>query len=89
MLSQGPYLTYGLALALKIALQSAFSCLRQIWARGKVWITNMACIADLLLEPKFSPVWSQYIELLIPCNATHQILSDASYAGIGGWLPDL
>jgi hypothetical protein len=89
----GPYLTYGLALALKIALQSAFSCLRRFWARGKVWITksmakDMLCIADLLLEPEFSPVWSQYIGLLIPRDATHQILSDASYAGIGGWSPD-
>jgi hypothetical protein len=49
---------------------------------------DMTCIADLLLEPEFSPVWSQYIGLLIPCDATHQILSDTSYAGIGGWSPD-
>jgi hypothetical protein len=89
----GPYLSYGLAIALKIALQSAFSCLRRFWARGKVWITksmakDLLCIADMLLEPEFSPVWSQYIGLLIPREATHQILSDASYAGIGGWSPD-
>jgi hypothetical protein len=89
----GPYLTYGLAIALKIALQSAFSCLRRFWARGKVWITkstkkDMQCIADLLLEPEYSPVWTQYIGLLVPRTATHQIFSDASYAGIGGWSPD-
>ncbi len=89
----GPYLSYGLALALKIALQSAFSCLRRFWTRGKVWITksmkkDMECIANMLLEPEFSPVWSQYIGLLIPRDATHQILSDTSYAGIGGWSPD-
>jgi hypothetical protein len=49
---------------------------------------DMTCIAELLLEPEFSPVWSQYIGLLIPREATHQFLSDASYAGIGGWSPD-
>jgi hypothetical protein len=48
----------------------------------------MECIAGMLLEPEFSPVWSQYIGLLIPWDATHQILLDASYAGIGGWSPD-
>jgi hypothetical protein len=61
--------------------------------RGKVWLTksmtkDMECIAGMLLEPEFSPVWSQYIGLIIPRDATHQILSDASYAGIGGWSPD-
>jgi hypothetical protein len=49
---------------------------------------DMECIAELLLEPEFSPVWSQYIGLLIPQDATHQLLSDASYAGIGGWSPE-
>jgi hypothetical protein len=48
----------------------------------------MACIAEVLLEPEFSPVWSQYIGLLVPREATHRILSGASYAGIGGWSPD-
>jgi hypothetical protein len=48
----------------------------------------MVCIAKLLIEPEFSPAWSQYIGLLIPFKATHRILSNASYAGIGGWLPD-
>jgi hypothetical protein len=43
---------------------------------------------DLLLNEQYSPAWSQYIGLIIPREATHQILSDASYAGIGGWLPD-
>jgi hypothetical protein len=89
----GPYLSYGLALALKIALQSSYSPLRRWWSRGKIWLSksvqkDLACIADLLLEPEFSPVWSQYIGLLIPRDATHTILSDASYAGIGGWSPD-
>jgi hypothetical protein len=48
----------------------------------------MACIAALLLESEFSPVWSQYIGLLVPRDATHTILLDASYAGIRGWSPD-
>jgi hypothetical protein len=42
----------------------------------------MACITAILLEPKFSPVWSQYIGLLLPCDVMHTILLDASYAGI-------
>jgi hypothetical protein len=89
----GPYLSYGLGYALKIALRAAFSTLRRWWTRGKIWLTkavrkDMACIAELLLAPEFSPVWSQYIGLLIPRTATHRILSDASYAGIGGWSPD-
>ncbi len=77
-------------MALKIALQSAYSTLRRWWARGKIWISksvakDLQCIADLLLEDEYSPIWSQYIGLLVPCDATHSILSDASYAGIGGW----
>jgi hypothetical protein len=85
----GPYLSYGLALALKLALRAAYSPLRWWWSRGKVWLTksvrqDMACVAALLLAPEFSPVWSQYIGLLVPRDATHTILSNASYAGIGG-----
>jgi hypothetical protein len=88
----GPYLSYGLSHALKLALQGAFSTNRRWWSRGKVWLTksvrkDMACVAEYLLEPEFAPIWSQYIGLLIPREATHRILSDASYAGIGGWSP--
>jgi hypothetical protein len=36
----------------------------------------------------FSLVWSRYIGLLITSVATHQILSHASYEGVGGWSPD-
>jgi hypothetical protein len=48
---------------------------------------ELQMIADLLLEPEYSPVWSRYIGLLVPHEATHHILSDASYAGIDGWSP--
>jgi hypothetical protein len=89
----GPYLSYGLSQALKVALQASFSTLRRWWSCGKIWITkslrkDMACIAETLVEPAYNPVWRQYIGLLIPRDATHSILSDASYAGIGGWSPD-
>jgi hypothetical protein len=88
----GPYLSYGLGYALKLALRAVFSTLHHWWTRGKIWLTkpvrkDMACIAELLLAPEFSPVWSEYIGLLIPRTATHRLLSDASYAGIGGWSP--
>jgi hypothetical protein len=90
----GPYLSYGLAFALKLALQAAYSTLQRWWTRGKVWISksvkkDLECLTDLLLDEEYSPAWSQYIGLLVPRDATtHRILSDASYAGIGGWSPD-
>jgi hypothetical protein len=44
-------------------------------------------LCEELLRPEFDPVWSCYIGLLIPRNATHAFLSDASYEGLGGWSP--
>jgi hypothetical protein len=57
----GPYLSYGLNQALKVALQAAFSTLRRWWSRGKIWIKksirkDMACIAETLIEPAYDPV---------------------------------
>jgi hypothetical protein len=59
----GPYLSYGLSYALKLALQGAYSTNRHWWSRGKVWLRksvhkDMACIAGYLLEPVFCPIWS-------------------------------
>jgi hypothetical protein len=81
-----------LALALNAALRSNYEAICRWWSRGRVWITKsvkaeLQMIAVLLLEPEYSPVWSRYMGLLIPRDATHRILSDASYAGIGGWSP--
>jgi hypothetical protein len=49
---------------------------------------DLQIVAIYLQEPEYSPVWSRYIGLIVPRAATHTILSDASYAGIGGWSPD-
>jgi hypothetical protein len=89
----GPYISFSLSEALKTATRSAFSNRRSWWKRGKVRLSaavkaDLRFLCEFLSEPEFSPVWSRYIGLLIPRVATHQLLSDASYEGIGGWSPD-
>jgi hypothetical protein len=84
---------FSLAIALNNAIRSAYEAIRCWWQWGCVWISKsiqqeLQIVADLLLEPEYSPIWSRYIGLLIPREATHTILSDASFAGIGGWSPD-
>jgi hypothetical protein len=89
----GPYLSFSLAIALNQAVRSAYEAIRRWWQRGRVWVSKsiqqeLRLVAAFLLEPEYSPLWSRYIGLLVPREATHTILSDASYAGIGGWSPD-
>ena len=87
----GPYLSFSLAmLALNHAVRSAYEATRPWWQRGHVWVSksvqqDLRIVATYLQEPEYSPVWSRYIGLIVPRDATHTILSDASYAGIGGW----
>jgi hypothetical protein len=40
---------------------------------------------DTLLAPEEDPIWTRPIALLVPRTATHWLISDASYSGIGGW----
>uniref|UniRef100_UPI002596FA89 hypothetical protein n=1 Tax=uncultured Marinobacter sp. TaxID=187379 RepID=UPI002596FA89 len=89
----GPYLSFSLAMALNHAVRSAYAAIRRWWQRGRVLVSNsvqqdLQIVATYLQEPEYSPVWSRYIGLIVPRVATHTILSDASYAGIGGWSPD-
>jgi hypothetical protein len=89
----GPYISFSLSEALKKATRSAFSQKRSWWTRGKVRLSasvraDLLFLCEFLCEPEFSPVWSRYIGLLIPRTATHELLSDASYEGIGGWSPE-
>jgi hypothetical protein len=89
----GPYILFSLSEALKKATRAAFSNKRSWWARGNVRLLasireDLRFLCMYLSEPKFSPVWSRYIGLLVPRVATHQFLSDASYEGVGGWSPD-
>ena len=52
-------------------------------------MADLKLLAESLRLPEFSPVWSCYIGLLIPRDATYEFLSDASYEGVGGWSPHM
>jgi len=50
-------------------------------------IRDLRLLRTTLDEDVYHPVWSRYIGLLVDRQPTHACLSDASYAGIGGWSP--
>jgi hypothetical protein len=55
---------------------------------SKAMKVNLHFLCKHLCEPKFSPLWSQQISLLMPqLVVAHKLLSDVSYEGLGGWLP--
>jgi hypothetical protein len=88
----GPYVSFSLATAIKLASRRAFHSTKRFWTKGRIHFSKQV-IEDLLLLceslrlPEFSPVWSCYIGLLVVRTATHRFLSDASYEGLGGWSP--
>jgi hypothetical protein len=89
----GPYISFSLSEGLKAAARSAFNTNRSFWHRGKIRLSktikaDLNFLCEYLRAPEFSPIWSRYIGLLIPRLATHALLSDASYEGVGGWSPD-
>ena len=76
-------------MALNHSVRFAYEATRRWWQRGHVWESksvqqDQRVVATYLQEPEYSPVWGRYIGLIVPRDATHTILSDASYAGIGG-----
>jgi hypothetical protein len=86
----GPYISFSLADAIKQACRRAFGPIRTFWSRGKIRFNNnviedLKLLAESLQLPEFNPVWSCYIGLIVPREATHTFLSDASYEGVGGW----
>jgi hypothetical protein len=88
-----PYLSFSLAMALNHAVWSTHEAIRRWWLRGHVWVSksvqhDLQIVATYGQEPEYSPVWSRYIGLIVPRVATHMILLDDSYTGIGGWLAD-
>jgi hypothetical protein len=90
----GPYISFSFAESIKHATCRAFGPIRSFWSRGKVRfnqsvIAALKLLAESLELPEFSPVWSCYIGLLVPREAAHSALSDASYEGVGGWSPEL
>ena len=86
----GPYISFSLADAIKLATRRAFGPIRSFWSRGimrfnKSVIEDLKLLSESLCLPEFSPVWSCPISLMVPRTATHEFLSDASYEGVGGW----
>jgi hypothetical protein len=84
----GPYISFSVADTLKNATRQSFSPVRSWWSRGKVRFSknvqaDLRFLSEQLVLPEFSPVWSCYIGLLVPRTATHSLISDASYEGLG------
>jgi hypothetical protein len=89
----GPYISFSLSEGLKAATRQAFNTKRSWWSRGKIRLSrsikaDLRFLCDYLLEPEYSPIWSRYIGLLVHRLATHTLLSDASYEGLGGFSPE-
>jgi hypothetical protein len=90
----GVYITSSVRLALNKATRTNAHRVRAFWHRGvmrlfKSVITDLHIILVALAEPEWSPTWTRLIGTMIPRTATHEILSDASYGGMGGWSPQL
>jgi hypothetical protein len=88
----GPYISFSVADTLKNATRQSFSPIRSWWSRGKVRFSknvqaDLRFLSEQLVLPEFSPIWSCYLGLLVPRTATHSLISDASYEGLGGWSP--
>jgi hypothetical protein len=88
----GVYITSSIRLALNAAARSAAHQSRAFWQRGVLRlfasvIRDLEIVLVALSEPEWSPTWTRLIALMIPRTPTHEILSDASYGGLGGWSP--
>jgi hypothetical protein len=88
----GVYITASVRLALNRAARQNANRVRAFWHRGLMRlfasvIKDLQIILVALAEPEWSPTWTRLIALMIPRTATHEILSDASYGGMGGWSP--
>jgi hypothetical protein len=90
----GVYITSSIRLALNRATRKnahrvcAF-CHRGVMRLFKSVNTDLNIILVALAEPEWSQTWTRLIGMMIPRTATHEILSDASYGGMGGWSPQL
>lgn len=88
----GPYIVASLRRSLKSAVRSAAHRSRHFWRHGFFRLsqgarTDLSLARSVLALPDDS-LWSRPIALLIPRTATHNMYSDASYGGIGGWSPE-
>jgi hypothetical protein len=86
----GIYITASIRLALTQAARRAASRSKAFWHRGVLRlisrvVEDLQIVLVALTEPEWSPTWTRLIALIIPRTPTHEMLSDASYGGMGGW----
>jgi hypothetical protein len=89
----GTFLSFNLENALQKAAATGDSTKKQWWKRTTIYLSPVAVatikqIMETLLVPENDPLWTRPIYLQLDRDLTHQVISDASYAGLGGWSPD-
>jgi len=92
----GPHLAFPLMTALRQSIRASMRNRNRaawFWRKGHIrlgghQVRHFSLIADFLGNDEDSNLWSCPIGLMIPRDPTLTMLSDASYAGIGGWSPD-
>jgi hypothetical protein len=89
----GNYLSQSSQDVLTAALCQAAHQAGWFWRQGKMRVPaeavrDLFLVADALHHPEGDPTWTRPIALLIPHTGTQAFLSDASYGGLGGWLPE-
>jgi hypothetical protein len=89
----GTFLSFNLENALQQAAAHGDSTNRQWWKRARIFLSKIAVatmrqIMETLLVPENDPLWTRPIYLQLDRDLTHTVISDASYAGLGGWSPE-
>jgi hypothetical protein len=89
----GTFLSFNLENALQKAAANGDSTQRQWWTRTRIYLSPIAVatikqIMETLLVPENDPLWTRPIYLHLDRDLTHSVISDASYAGLGGWSPE-
>jgi hypothetical protein len=89
----GTFLSFNLENALQKAAANGDSTKRQWWTRTRIYLSKIAVdtmrqIMETLLVPENDPLWTRPIYLQLDRDLTHTVISDASYAGLGGWSPE-
>ena len=91
----GPYLAFPLMKLLRQSVHRSLAAglsANRWWRHSQVRIGGQQCrhlslITQFLENDKDPTLWSCPIALMVPRDPTVTLLSDASYAGIGGWSP--
>jgi hypothetical protein len=88
----GTFFSFNLQNALYAASRNALSSTRTWWTRARIYLSPISLVTihqlmKTLIVPEGDPLWTRPISLYFDRDLTHEILNDASYAGIGGWSP--